>query len=313
MKIVKPKKLSKGDVIGIISPSSSPEDLSTINKGVQYLENLGYSVDVGKNVGKFRGYLAGDDNDRLTDLHNMFKNKNVKAVICVRGGYGSGRLLNKIDYKLIKDNPKIFVGYSDVTALQMAFLKKTGLVTFAGPMIAVDFCDSISQYTEEMFWALITSNKKYGKINLPNEEKIFGLTKGNAKGKFIGGNLATFTSLIGSDYLPSIKNTIPIFEDVGELPYKLDRMFNQLSLNNFFKEINGLILGTFHDCNEHDPAKKTLTLGEVISDYLSQLYIPVVYNFKHGHLKDNITVPFGIDVKINASRNTVEITENAVG
>ncbi len=312
MKIVKPKKLSKGDLIGIISPSSSPEDLTTINKGVNYLEKLGYSVEVGKNVGKFRGYLAGDDNDRLTDLHNMFNNKNVKAIICVRGGYGSGRLLNKIDYKIIKDNPKIFVGYSDVTALQMAFLKKTGLVTFAGPMLAVDFCDNVSEYTEEMFWTLVTTNKKFGKINLPNDEKIFGLTKGNTKGKLIGGNLATFASLIGSEYLPPLKNTIAIFEDVGELPYKLDRMFNQLSLSNFFKEINGLILGTFQDCNEHDPAKRTLTLGEVISDYLGRLKIPVVYNFKHGHLKDNITVPFGVEVKINASRNIVEITENAV-
>ena len=312
MKIVKPKKLSKGDVIGIISPASSPDDLTRIESGVKYFEKLGYRVEVGKNVGKYHGYLAGTNKERLDDLHNMFGNKKVNAIICVRGGYGSPRLLDKIDYKLIANNPKIFVGYSDITALQMAFFKKAGLVTFAGPMVAVDFYDEVSPFTEEMFWALITSKKSFGKINLPDDEKIFSLTKGNVKGRIVGGNLALITSLVGTEFLPDMKEKILFLEDIGELPYRIDRMLNQLRLAKLLQQVNGVILGAFIDCNEIDPTKRTLTLGEVISDYFEELKVPVVYNFKHGHIKNNITIPFGTMFKLNASRNYVEIAESAV-
>ncbi len=312
MKIVKPGKLLKGDVIGIISPASSPDEYSKIEAGVNYLEKLGYRVESGKNIGKSTGYLAGTNEERLKDLHDMFRNKNVKAIFCARGGYGSPRLLDKIDYKLIAANPKIFVGYSDITALQLAFMAKTGLATFAGPMLAVDFADEISPYTEEMFWALLTSNKKFGKIIPPNDEKIFHLTTGNIKGRVIGGNLSLISSLIGTEYLPPFKDKILFLEEIGELPYRIDRMLNQLRLAGLLRKINGAILGAFVDCNETDPLKKSLTLGEVISEYFGTLDIPVVYNFKHGHLKENITVPYGIMVKLNAVNNYVEITESAV-
>ena len=312
MRIVKPKRLKKGDVIGIISPSSSPEDLFRINKGVSYLESLGYKVKVGKNVGHYHGYLAGTDEERVNDLHNMFADKNVNAIICVRGGYGSPRLLDKIDFKIIAHNPKIFVGYSDITALQMAFLMKTGLLTFAGPMLAVDFYNSVSPYTEEMFWALVTSNKKFGRIKLPENEKTFTIVKGSAKGRMVGGNLATLASLIGSKYFPDMKNRLLLLEEVSEAPYRIDRMFNQLKLAGIFNTISGLILGAFIDCIELDPEKKTLSLGEVVSDYVDKLKIPIVYNFTHGHLKDNVTVPMGANIKLNASRSIIEISESVV-
>ncbi len=163
-----------------------------------------------------------------------------------------------------------------------------------------------------MFWALLTSNKKYGKIELPNDEKIFHLTKGNTKGRIIGGNLSLVASLIGTEYLPSTKEKIIFLEEVGELPYRIDRMLNHLRLAKLFNHANGIILGTFTDCNETDPTKKTLTLGEVISDYFGKMEIPIVYNFKHGHIKDNITIPFGLMFKMNASRGYIEITESAV-
>ena len=312
MKILKPKRLVKGDLIGIISPASSPDDLTRIELGVQYLEKLGYRVEVGKNVGKIRGYLAGTDEERLQDLHYMFKKKEVKAIICIRGGYGSPKLLDKIDYKLIGANPKIFVGYSDITALQMAFFQKTGLITFGGPMLAVDFYNEISPFTEEMFWGLITSKKSFGKISLPAEDKLFTLNKGNTKGRIVGGNLALITSLLGTEYLPAVKDKILFLEDVSEVPYRIDRMLNQLRLAKVLKQPSGIILGVFVDCNETDPAKKTLTLGEVIGDYFGSLDIPIVYNFSHGHLKNNITIPYGIMMKLNASRGFAEIMESAV-
>ena len=312
MRITKPKKLKKGSLIGVISPASSPDDLSTIDSGVSYLEKLGYRVELGKNVGQNHGYLAGTDQQRLDDLHYMFRKKDIKAIFCIRGGYGTPRLLDKIDYSLIRRNPKIFVGYSDITALQMSVFKRTGLVTFAGPMVSTDFHNDVSTFSEEMFWRLITSNKKYGSVKQPGDEKIFELHKGQARGRILGGNLAVFTSLVGTKFFPDLKDKILMLEEIGELPYRIDRLLNQLRLSKAFTQIKGVILGSFIDCNEHDPLKKTLSLGEVISEYLEGTKMPVVYNFKHGHIKNNITVPFGIITKLNTSKCTVEYTEAAV-
>lgn len=312
MKSLRPKKLQKGDLIGIISPASSVDDPSKIERGVSYLEGLGYKVILGKNVGKYNGYLAGDDNERLADLHAMFENKNVKAVFCLRGGYGASRLLDKIDYKIIKAHPKIFVGYSDISAIQLAIFYKTGLITFAGPMVGVDFYEEVSSFTAEMFWKLLTSTKKFGRIENPQNENILTLNSGSTSGKLIGGNLSVITGLIGTDYFPELKDKILFIEETGELPYKIDRMFNQFRLSNMFKGLKGVIIGSFIDCQEPDPNKRTLTLGEVISDYFSKMKLPVVYNLRHGHLKDNITIPVGANIKLNASRNFVEITEPTV-
>lgn len=312
MRITKPNKLKKGALIGVISPASSPDDLSTIESGVKYLEKLGYRVEVGKNVGQNHGYLAGTDQQRLDDLHYMFMKKDVKAIFCVRGGYGTPRLIDKINYSLIRKNPKIFVGYSDITALQMAIFKKTGLVTFAGPMVSTDFHNNVSTFVEEMFWRLITSNKKYGNVKQPDDEKVFELHKGQARGRILGGNLSVFTSLSGTQFFPDLKEKILLLEEIGELPYRIDRLLNQLRLNKAFTQIKGVILGSFIDCNEHDPLKKTLSLGEVISEYLQGTKMPVVYNFKHGHIRNNITVPFGIMTKLNSSKSTIEFTEGAV-
>ncbi len=313
MAIVKPKKLKHGEVIGIISPASSPDDLTRINRGVTYLEKLGYRVEVGKNVGSKEGYLAGSDKQRLDDLHDMFRNKNVRAIFSVRGGYGSGRLLDKIDYNLIKKNPKIFVGYSDINALQSAFFTKTGLISFAGPMVAVDFHEEVSSFTEEIFWRTITSDKKIGKLHNPHNEKFFTLNKGRGAGRIIGGNLSLLTSLMGTEYFPKMKDAILLLEDIGEAPYRVDRMLNQLRLAKLFKQIKGVILGHFVDCVENDPSKASFTLNEVIIQYFpSQLKLPVLYNVKHGHIKDNITIPYGVKCTLNASLGFIEITENAV-
>ncbi len=264
MKIIKPKRLSKGDLIGIISPASSADDITKVEEGVRYIEKIGYKVEVGKNVGKYHGYLAGEDSLRLKDLHYMFDKKEVKAIICVRGGYGSPRLLDKIDYRIIKNNPKIFVGYSDLTALNLAFFYKTGLITFNGPMVSVDFTDEVSKYTEENFWRILSSNKKIGRIELPGDDKLFQLSKGNISGRIIGGNLALLASLQGTSYFPDMNDKILFLEDIGELPFRIDRMFNQLRLTNVFNNIKGLILGAFIDCHESDPLKELLPWGRLL-------------------------------------------------
>lgn len=312
MRLIKPAKLKTGDVIGIISPASSSQDPKKIENGVQYLEKNGYRVEIGKNVGKTNGYLAGTDQERADDLNLMFKNKNIKAIICLRGGYGASRILDKINYKIIRNNPKIFVGFSEITALQMAILQKAGLITFAGPMLAPDFADNVSTYTEEFFWRIITSNKKMGRLKYPDNGKLTAITKGSSSGRILGGNLSVFAALIGTVYLPSMKEKILMLEDINELPYKIDRILNQMKMLKVFKQVRGVILGRFVGCYEHDPMKKTLTLGEVMEDYLSHLKIPVLYAFPHGHIKDKVTVPLGLKVKINSTKGFIDYAESAV-
>lgn len=312
MSYTKPEKLNKGDLIGIISPASSPEDLELIENGIKYIEQLGYNTLPGKNIGKTRGYLAGTDIERIEDIHQMFSDKRVKAVFCIRGGYGAFRLLDKIDYKLIQNNPKIFVGFSEITSLQMAFLNKANLITFAGPMVAPNFSKDVSSYTEEYFWSLLTSVKKPNKIIL-REPYEFSLSKRkNVSGIIVGGNLSVFTSMIGTSYLPEPEDKIILLEDVSEPPYKIDRMLNQLRLNNILKRAKGIILGSFAACSESNEKKKTLTTEEVLEDYFKESEIPVIYNFPHGHIKDFVTVPIGINIKLNMLRGFVEFTENAV-
>jgi len=312
MRIIKPKKLQKGDLIGVISPASTPDDLSKIENGVNYLEKLGYRVAVAKNVGKERGYLAGEDSERLEDFHTMFSDKEVKAVFTLRGGYGSTRLLDKVNYNLIRQNPKIFVGYSDINALQLAILKMSGLVTFIGPMVATDFSGAIDKFAEEIFWNVLTSTKKIGKLTNPRNEKFFILCKGRGEGRIVGGNLSILTSLLGTEYFPNFKDSILILEEVNEAPYRIDRMLNQLKLAKVFRQSKGVLLGRFVDCYETDVSKKTLSLNEVISDYLTTLKKPVIYNVKHGHVSDTITIPLGVKCKINSSRGFIEILESGV-
>jgi len=313
MKIIKPKKLNRGDLIGVIAPSSPINNSEKINNAVKYFEAQGYPVLLAKSVFSERGYLAGDDELRLNDFHSMFANKNVKAIICLRGGYGSIRFIDKINFKLIRSNPKIFVGFSDITTLQLAILEKAKLITFAGPMISTYFgLDENANFIEEQFWDMITSNKKKRRVVNPNSEKYFVLNKGRAEGRLIGGNLTSLIALSGSGFLPSFDNSILLLEEISEPPYKIDRMFNMLKRQNIIKKAKGIILGRFIDCYEQDSDKKTLTLNEVILDYFANIRKPVIYNVNHGHVNNNITLPIGARCKINTTKGFFEILENVV-
>jgi len=312
MEIIKPDRLRKGDLIGIISPASSPKDYSLVESGVKYIEGLGYRVLIGKNVGKVRGYLAGTDEERVEDIHQMFDDKNVKAIFCIRGGYGAFRLLDKIDYQLVRKNPKIFVGFSEITSLQMAFLHKAKLITFAGPMVVANFANDVDKFTEEKFWRMLTSKVKPAHIKF-SEDRIISINNiDKTSGRLIGGNLAVLTAMIGSAFLPSLKNSILLLEEISEPPYKIDRMFNQLRLNKVFDKVIGIILGDFIECEETDKSKKTLTIDEVFRDYFAELKIPIINSFPHGHSKNILTLPFGAKVVINMKKGKLEFPENVV-
>jgi muramoyltetrapeptide carboxypeptidase len=310
MEIIKPERLKRGDVIGIISPSSRVSDKVKLDAGVSYFEKMGYRLKVGANAMKEWGYLAGTDEERVEDIHNMFLDREVKLIICLRGGYGASRLLDKIDYSIIKNNPKIFCGYSDITVLQNAFFHKTGLVTFAGPMAGVDFYKAISKFTERNFWKAVTSSEPI-KIDCPSGERLKSYKNGIAEGRLVGGNLTLFSSLIGTEYMPDPEGKILFLEEVGEAPYRIDRMLNQLRLSGILGKVNGVILGSYTDCVENDPSRKSLDLEEVLGDYfIKNFHSPVIYNLNHGHITDNLTLPIGVNIRIDGNNCKIDYLEN---
>ena len=312
MTTIKPRVLKNNDVVGIIAPASPTSNPEKITKGLEYLERLGYRVKLGKNINNVYGYLAGKDKERIDDIHAMFNDKTVKAIFALRGGYGTPRLLHLLDYALIKRNPKILVGYSDITALQLAIYAKTGLVSFSGPMPGVEMWNGIDSFTEENFWRMITSKKSFGNVRNPDEKDFICLQNGKAKGKLLGGNLSLITSLLGTPFIPSFKNSILIFEEVDEECYHFDRMLSQLRLAGVLKEVKGIIVGEMTDVKPSDESKPFLTVDVSLNEYLSSLNKPVITNVAYGHVPRKLTIPIGIQTTLNATNRTISFDEPAV-
>lgn len=311
LKTLKPPRLRPGDLIGIVSPASTIADPARIQRGVAYIERQGYRTVVGEHVLKSYGYLAGTDEERAADLHAMFLNPEVKAIMCIRGGYGTPRLLPHIDYRLIARFPKIFVGYSDITTLQLALWKKCGLVTFQGPMVGVDMSDGLDAFTEELFWRLLTSRRKAGSV-LPEDEPASTLWPGKGSGILLGGNLAHLVASVGTPYIPSFKGAILFLEDIGEEPYRVDRMMSQLRHAGILRSAAGILGGNFTDCGIKDPAKPTLTVDEIFRELSVLAPTPFLTNLSFGHESKKITMPIGIKVRMDAEKKTLDFLEGAV-
>lgn len=312
MKNLKPPRLRKGDLIGIISPASTPSAQEKIDKGVHYLERLGYRVKIGKHVMAQHGYLAGTDEQRAEDLNDMLRDRAVRAIFAIRGGYGTPRLLHLVDYRAVRRDPKILVGYSDVTGLQLALYRRAGLVTFSGPMVAVEMWDSIDPFTEEHFWRVITSSARIGSLRNPDGERLISYNSGKATGRLLGGNLSLLASLLGTRYLPNLRHAILILEDVDEAPHRVDRMFTQLYHAGITTTINGLVLGVFTDCVPSDPSKPHLTISQVIEDAVRRMRCPVLSNLQYGHIAKKLTLPFGIQALLDTRSGTLKLQEGAV-
>jgi muramoyltetrapeptide carboxypeptidase len=310
--MLKAKALHPGDTIALIAPASTPQTSEKITKSVRYFEELGYHVSLGKHIEKQHGYLAGTDKERLDDLHKMIGNKKVKAIFFIRGGYGSIRLLPYIDYDLIKRNPKIIVGYSDSTALFHAIYKKTSLQSlFFGPMPGVDIWNGFDPFAEECMWRSLTSNKAYGKLpSAKGEIKLFGKNKfESVEGRIFGGNLTVFSSIMGTPFIPTLKDQILFFEDVGEAPYRIDRYLAQLKAAGILHSLKAILLGQFTDCDP-EKGKPSLTTEQVFKDYFSKLNIPVLMNLPFGHIPRQWTVPLG--AKMQIEKNSVSIIESVL-
>lgn len=312
MTMIKPPRLKKGDVIGLISPASTPSSSEKIEKSTLYLESLGYRVRVGKHVLDEVGYLAGKDPDRVNDLNAMLRDPAVRAIIAIRGGYGTPRILRDVDYRAAKRDPKIIVGYSDLTSLQLALMRKTGLITFSGPMAGVEMWNTIDPYTEEHFWRVVTSTATIGALLNPPEEPLRSHGTGKASGRLTGGNLSLLMSSHGTPYAAEYRNAVLVVEDVDEAPHRVDRMFAQLRNAGVLTRISALVLGSFSDCQPPDPSKPHLTIDQVLAEVIELSPVPVLSNLQYGHIPRKLTLPLGIRARINASAGTLEIPEAAV-
>ncbi|MFD6506821.1 MULTISPECIES: LD-carboxypeptidase [unclassified Bacillus (in: firmicutes)] len=297
--MIYPNALKKGDTVMIIAPSGPPT-LENVLKGVNVLQEMGLFVIIGKSVYETYGYLAGSDQVRLDDIHEAFTNTEVKAVFCARGGYGSARLLPYIQYEIIQRNPKIFWGYSDITALHTAFSRYAELVTFHGPMIE-ELGKGIDSLSLSSFNQLF---HPYSSI-LYASECIVPSSACTATGTLVGGNLAVLTSVIGSPYEISTANTLLLLEDIGEEPYRIDRMLNQLLLSGKFNECNGVIFSSCHDCN---PSKPSQSLQTILYEYFMPYDIPVLFGLPIGHISPNIGIPLGATATINTNNKTLSIS-----
>jgi muramoyltetrapeptide carboxypeptidase len=280
------KRLKKGDKLGIIAPAG-PVTEEEIEPAIRLIENEGYRVIKGHHLFDKNGYLAGEDEDRLTDLHDMFLNMDIKAVLCARGGYGTPRLLNKIDLNLIRKHPKPLAGYSDITALLLYIYNMTGMNTWHGPMLR-----GIAG-REEYLKGLLKLMSTDGEINL-NLSQDNVLKKGKAKGRLLGGNLSMICAMIGTPYLPSFKDSILFIEERGEPLYRIDRMLTQLRLSGMLNGINGFMAGNFQDCGDTDHIN-----GLLMETFAHEC--PAYRGFPSGHGDKNHPLPIGAEAELDTA------------
>jgi muramoyltetrapeptide carboxypeptidase len=303
---LKGKRLKYGDTIGIIMPASPEEDLK-IKQHILVLREMGFKVKEGAHIYDKHGYLAGEDSVRAKDLTNMFLDEEVNAIMCYKGGYGTMRILPYIDYNIIRKHPKIFIGYSDITTLLNSFYQKSGLVTFHGPMVGSNLEDINT--AESFFSALMLGTSPYN-MNTPTEfkEKYYGNC--SADGVIVGGNLSLICSLLGTPYEIDTDNKILFIEEVGEAPYRIDRMLTQLVLSGKLQKCCGFILGQFTDCFAANTT--SLTVDNILLEKILSLNKPTVTEFMSGHDYPKLTIPIGAKARIDLHNERIEVLESVV-
>jgi muramoyltetrapeptide carboxypeptidase len=342
--LIRPRHLEPGDTLGIIAPASAPPDPRTIDHAAAQLETLGFRIKLAPNVRRRHGYLAGSDRERAGDLMRMFADHKVNAILCVRGGYGSARLLPLLDYRIVRTNPKIFVGYSDITSLHCAFLTQANLISFHGPMLASDFAHAdMPPFTLQNFFRTLgleresTTATRSGTPGRPvsrhpdrrpqlqpapgsilpgyRRKTVKILRRGRAHGQLIGGNLTLLCTLIGTPWQPPFKKRILFFEDLGEEPFRFDRMLTHLLSCGLLQQLAGVAVGL--NVNSTDPKARRgqefrQTLEDVLKERLLPLNIPIVTGLPFGHVRHNATLPLGVRATLDANAGDLVLTESAV-
>jgi len=313
-KLRKPPRLQRGDTICVIAPASPPLSASLFDTATKRLSELGYEVRIGTHARDTNGFLAGSDRHRILDLNKAFRSKSVRAILCVRGGYGTGRILTQIDFKALRQSPKILVGCSDLTTLLCGALVKSGITAFHGPTVQSLMQPDCPPFTWERFLAQLRGGDEcVGPVVSPAESTIDSLCPGRATGRLVGGNLSIINSLIGTSFLPSLSGAILCLEDVGETPYRIDRALTHFLNLGLLNGVAGFALGTFDKCSyKPQDAEALQSLRDVIIDRLRPLKKPVVLGLPFGHIPNNATIPLGAIATLDARQGALIIEEAGV-
>lgn len=314
--LIRPRHLEPGAALGIIAPASAPPEPKNVERAIAALEKLRFKIKLAKNVHKRHGFLAGSDRERAADVMQMFTDRKVGGILCVRGGYGTARLLPLLDFAAIKRHAKVFVGYSDITSLHCAFLVKSNLISFHGPMLNSDFAhDDMPAFTTQSFLRTLMRPELYGDIAIGYDGKVKTLRGGVANGQLIGGNLTLLCASLGTPWQPPFRGRILFLEDLDEVPYRMDRLLTQLLNAGLLQQVSGIAIGINKGC-EDPQAKKTKeyrqTLEDVFRDRLLPLKIPVVMDLPFGHIAHNATLPIGAHVTLDATNGRLIVGEAAV-
>lgn len=312
----KPRRLRPGSVVGIVDPASATWDPVDVDIVVESLAALGLKARLGTHLLDRRGYLAGRDEDRAADLMTMFTDPEVSAVHALRGGWGCARLLPHLDFDAIGRNPKILLGYSDVTALLLTVHARADVVTFHGMNGASEWnrfnVDWFRRVLMQGELVTMSNPQSAGDQLVPTENRIRTITPGRARGRLLGGNLTVLTAIIGSGLLPDFEGAILFIEDVQEAPYRIDRMFMQLKLAGILDQVKGVIWGRCTKCTPGEGSYGSLTVPDILDDYLKPLNVPAFDGAQIGHIDRQFIVPVGAMAEMDAERGTIRLLEPVV-
>jgi len=318
-KVIKPPVLKKGDKVGMVAPASNAYEPEEIIIAKETMEQYGFEVELSKNINAQYGYLAGTDRERAEDINTMFRRTDIKGIMTFSGGYGCSRILPLLDYDAIRKNPKVIIGHSDITALLLGIHKQTGLITFHGS----SGLTGVGEYAIASFKNTIMSTNAIGQVAKPpntnRNNRLITIKGGKATGQLVGGNLTLVTNLLGTPYEPDTRGKIFFLEDIGEEPYRIDRMLTQLWLAGKFDRVAGIALGHFVDCvpREYQPSfYETLSLENILRDRFNSpdrpIGKPTLYNLMFGHVTENAVLPIGAIATLDATAKTLIINEGAV-
>ncbi|MCM3079374.1 S66 peptidase family protein [Brevibacillus invocatus] len=297
-----------GDTIGIVAPSS-PGDLELLPKAIAKVEELGFKVKVGETCRQtYGGYLAGTPQLRAAELNAMFADDQVDGILCLRGGYGAPQILPLLDYDCIAQNPKLFVGYSDITALHTVFGQDANLATLHGPMASSCLARGLDDWSMSYLLRALTEPEPLGEMINPPEEEVICMVDGQASGPIVGGNLALVAALMGTPYELDTRGKLLFLEDIDEEPYRIDRMLTQLALGGLFDDCAGVILGTWTNC---EPKKREgFSVWDVFQNIVVPYQKPMIWNIQIGHGAINMALPFGVHATLDATSGVLTIEES---
>lgn len=315
--ILRPGRLHFGDTVGIIAPASAPPDPQAVDRAAEALERFGFKPKLAKNLRARHGFLAGTDRERAADLMQMFADKKVAAIICLRGGYGAARILDRLDYDVIRRHPKILSGYSDITSLHCALARKVKLISIHAPMLNGALADpKVPEFTKKSFLRTVMEARPAGSICGGYDGKTVSILRGGvAEGRLIGGNLSVLCASLGTPFAPSFKGKILFFEDISEKPYRLDRMLTQLLNAGILSQVAGVAVGVNRNCTDPDAkagGEYRQTAADVVTERLASLRVPVVTGLPFGHVALNATLPVGAKARLDGKHGDLIITEAAV-